>query len=385
MERLSQEIEEIFTFEPLIMDALNHSVTDQHVRVLAMMFKLGGYTTLNVLTKKLAIAQPTVSKRVAELEDMGFIRKNSELKPKVLVLLLTVEDLKTRLNLKITSQRAASSFLQEISQIKDKQAIIDAFNKAIKLLYPNEELIAKMIVFTYLHGTIQRNDLIKLIDPSGKTIMKLNRDIDVILTLYPTIFNTIYYKYQKSSTFIQPRLPLDSFAKARLILLESIHYNQNLLLERIGQFIGIEFDAIIPHQPLPSIPDIEHRINTCLKYYETVKIIDNSIYQNRFVNGGLLELIASSNHFTNNHNLKMLTNHSISIPSNMILSQIKQKPITEPINRDYITRDFIIFEEHGCLVIPSKVSSPPYYHIAPKFTKTISNIFNTNWRSTNAV
>ncbi|MHA2295654.1 MAG: hypothetical protein ACXAEU_24765 [Candidatus Hodarchaeales archaeon] len=44
-----------------------------------MMFKLGGFTTLNVLTEKLSIAQPTVSNRVSELEEMSYIRKNPSL------------------------------------------------------------------------------------------------------------------------------------------------------------------------------------------------------------------------------------------------------------------------------------------------------------------
>lgn len=385
MERLSQDIEENFAFEPVIMDALNHSVTDQHVRVLAMMFKLGGYTTLNVLTKKLAIAQPTVSNRVTELENIGYLRKNSELKPKVLVLLLTVEDLKTRLNLNIATQRNAASFLQEVSQIKDKQVIKDVLFKAMKALYPGGDLMAKMVAFTYLHNTLPRNELIKLVSSSEKAIMKLDREVDVILTSHPNIFNTIYYKYQKSGTFIQPRLPLDSFARSRLTILESIHHYQNILLERMAQLIGIDFESIIPHQPLPTIPEIKQRINTCLKYYKTIKIIDNSIYQNRFLNGEILKLIASRNHFTSNHKIKLLTNHSIRIPSNILSSQIEQRSIIKAINRDYITRDFIIFEDHGCLVFPSQVNSPPYYYIAPQFTETVSNIFNSNWRSNNAV
>jgi DNA-binding MarR family transcriptional regulator len=385
LERLSQDIEEAFTFEPLIMDALNHSLSDQHVRVLAMMFKLGGYTPLNVLTRKLAIAQPTVSNKVADLEKMGYIRKNSELKPKVLVLLLTVEDLITKCNLNRTAQQNAASFLQEASRIRNKKVIGDAIFKAINVLYPGEDLMAKMVAFTYLHNTLPRNKLIKLVCSSEKGIMKLDREVDIILTSHPNIFNTIYYKYQKSGTFIQPRLPLDSFAKNRLLVLESIYDHQNVLLERLSQLIGIEYDAIIPHQPLPSIPEIEQRVSTCLKYYRTIKIIDNSIYQNKYSNEGILKLLASSNHFTSNHKLKILTNHSIHDSSSILSSQIEQRSITKAINRDYISRDFIIFEDHGCLIIPSNVSNPPYYHIAPQFTKTVSDIFNTHWRNENAI
>jgi len=385
LETLSQDIEEIIAFEPLIMNALDHNVTDQHVRVLAMMFKLGGYTTLNVLTKKLAIAQPTVSNRVTDLETMGYIRKNSELKPKVLVLLLTIEDLKKKLNHKILLQRNAAAFLQEISRIKNKQVLKDTIFKAMKKLYPGEDLISKMIAFSYLHHSLSRNELLKLVTSSEKAIAKLDRKIDIILTSHPHIFNTIYYKYQKSETFIQPRLPLDSFAKSRLYWLESIHQNQNELLERMAELIGTEFDAIIPHQPLLSIPEIEHRINTCLRYYKIVKIIDNSIFKNRFVNGGILNLIASSNHFSNKHKLKVLISHSINIPSSILSSQVEQKTITKTINRDYRTRDFIIFENHGCLVIPLKESNPPYYNVAPQFTKTISDVFTTNWRTVDVI
>lgn len=385
LETLTQDIEEIFAFEPLIMDALNHTVSDQHVRVLAMMFKLGGYTTLNVLTDKLGIAQPTVSNRVSNLENMGYIRKNSELKPKVLVLLLTGEELKTRLHQKIETQRNAASFLQEASRIRNKKVIKNALFKATSSLYPGENLMAKIVAFTYIHNTLPRNKLIKLVSSSKKSTMKLDRELDIILTSHPDIFNVIYYKYQKRGTFIQPRLPLDSFAKIRIKLLESIHQYQNRLLEKMAQLIGIEYDAIIPHQPLPSIIEIEQRINTCLKYYKTIRIIDNSIYQNRFTNGELLEIIASRNNFTSEHKLKILTKHSIRIPSSIRSSQIEQRPKIKTLHRDYISRDFIIFEDHGCLIIPSKVSNPPYYHIAPQFTKTVSDIFNTHWRNENAI
>ncbi|UCE14747.1 MAG: hypothetical protein JSV04_06095, partial [Candidatus Heimdallarchaeota archaeon] len=105
---LSSNIKDIIRFEPLLVDLLEPKINEQHARILAMMFQLGGYTTLNVLTKKLLMAQPTVSNRVAELVEMGgFLRKNSELMPIALVLLLSVDDLELLLRNRIAAYQDA--------------------------------------------------------------------------------------------------------------------------------------------------------------------------------------------------------------------------------------------------------------------------------------
>ena len=75
-----------------MIDILEDNITEQHARILALLFNLGGYTTLNVLTNLIGIAQPTVSIRVDELVKMGYIRKNTELMPIALVLLLHLDD-----------------------------------------------------------------------------------------------------------------------------------------------------------------------------------------------------------------------------------------------------------------------------------------------------
>ena len=73
---LASPLKDTAVYEPFFMDHDNE-INEQHARILALMFKLGGYTTLNVLTDHLAIAQPTVSVRVEELVEKGLIRKNT--------------------------------------------------------------------------------------------------------------------------------------------------------------------------------------------------------------------------------------------------------------------------------------------------------------------
>ncbi len=70
-------MKEISRFEPLFMDLLEDDINEQHARILVMMFRLGGFTTLNLLTDFLPfLSQPTVSIRVAELVNKGYLRKN---------------------------------------------------------------------------------------------------------------------------------------------------------------------------------------------------------------------------------------------------------------------------------------------------------------------
>ncbi|MFW9995767.1 MAG: hypothetical protein ACFFD4_27255 [Candidatus Odinarchaeota archaeon] len=384
MQGLSSDIKESIAFEPLIADVLTH-VNNQHVRILTMMFKLGGYTTLNVLTEKLAIAQPTVSNRVAELEEMGYLRKNSEMKPKALVLLLGAADLEILLKKRIEARHNAAGFLQELSGIRNIKLLEATFLQAMDTLYPGDNRMARMIAFTYLYQLLPVKKLIKLVSSTNGDVKKLSREIGVVIDTHPEIFQVIYQKHQKASTFIQPRLPLDLFVKSRLVILEAIHVHYEILLGHLKQLMVANYDSIIPHQLLQGIPEIKRRIDTCLKYYKTVRIIDNSIYRKRVDAEGIIELLIASENFEDTHEIMILSNHAVEVPESVKPSQIEHRSLKPPINRDYLFRDFVIFDNHGCLVFPSQGESVPYYNIAPQFTKTVLNIFNTYWSDSDAV
>jgi len=135
------DMKEILRFKPLFMDILGekkYKVNEQHAIILAMMFKLRGYTNLDILTNLLSIAQPTVSIRVNELVKWGLVRKNMELLPKVLVLLLSIEDLRILEQNKLEKQKNAAHFIQRISKIHSKKNVAETFIKAIQVLFPNE-------------------------------------------------------------------------------------------------------------------------------------------------------------------------------------------------------------------------------------------------------
>ena len=368
---------EITRFEPLFIDLLPDGITEQHARILVMMFRLGGFTTLNLLTDFLPFfSQPTVSIRVAELVDKGYLRKNPELMPMALVLMLDTKNLEFQLRSRMEAQQNAVRFLLKTLKIKTKSTLKELFIQALQALFPKEEPLAKLIAYLYLHQILARDDLYRLVGFNGEDSKKKSLVYDDIITSHPNLFHIIYKKQkQKKEMFIQPRLPLNSFAKNRITYLESLYSYYMKLLSELGNFLTGEYEAIIPHQLLNFPSEIKFKIEVCLKHYKTIRIIDNSIYVDKEGMDGVLRLITDRQNFSPDHKVFLLANTDIQIPENVNQSQIELYPLKTDIPHDFKSRDFILFEEHGCLVFPSQSNAIPYYNIAPRFTGNILEIF----------
>jgi hypothetical protein len=190
--------------------------------------------------------------------------------------------------------------------------------------------------------------------------------------------------------FIQPRLPLELFAKNRLSYLESLNTYYEELLMKLNSFLSEEYDSITPHQLLKYPSEIRHRINTCLRNYSTIRIIDNAICQEK-LGTTLLELLTRSKQFgtTNRkgekqkkqeHKIYILSREEIIIPKSIDSLQIEYKRLKTDINRDFMARDFICFDNHGCLVFTNIPNAVPYYNITPRFTEQVLSIFKSNWK-----
>ncbi|MHA2225924.1 MAG: hypothetical protein ACXAC8_12005 [Candidatus Hodarchaeales archaeon] len=373
------ELNEIVRFEPILIDLLD-DINEQHSRILVMMFRLGGFTTLNVLTDYLSFAQPTVSIRVAELVNKGYLRKNTELMPMALVLLLSISDLKFTLNKRFEAQQNAVRFLQKVSKIRNKHVIMDTFVQAMHILHPKEEKLARMIAFTYLYQFLSRDELYQLVGFFEKEPEKITIEYDSIIASHNEIFHVAYRKHQKKEMFVQPRFPLNLFMRNKLVYLESLNQHYQSLLEELGNFMTGEYMSIIPHQLLNYPSEVKLKVETCLKHYSDIKIIDNSIYQNKEGTEGILNLITNRQQFSSDHKVMVLANNEVSIPKSVDQSQIEHNFIRDELSRDYKSRDFVIFGEHGCLVFPSQPNAVPYYNIAPMFTTNVLKIFKSNWR-----
>ncbi|MHA1944534.1 MAG: MarR family transcriptional regulator [Candidatus Hodarchaeales archaeon] len=393
MVSLLSPLKDTAAYEPFFMDILNNNIGEQHARILALMFKLGGYTTLNVLTDSLEIAQPTVSVRVEELVKLGLIRKNTELMPMVLVLNLRIEDLAITLERRVSSQLNAVEFLLKAARIDDKTKIKDTFLHAIQVLFPNQQTLSDMVSLVYLNQVIARDDLYKKLKPNEKITKYSYMDYDSFILNHHDLFHVLFGKQRKNEMFIQPRLPLDLFAQNRLAYLKSLKLHYTSLVTSLQSFLSAEYSAITPYQLLKYPSDVKKKVDTCLKNYSTIRIIDNAIYQRK---GGpsILELLTESAYFgtTNKkgvqkqeHQLFVLSHEKPSILKKLKSKQIQYQPIKDAINRDYIARDFIIFEHHGCLVVPSIPDTLPYYNIAPQFTETSLNVFESNWKEQYAI
>jgi hypothetical protein len=362
-------MKEILRFKPLFMDILGkekYKINEQHALILAMMFKLRGYTNLDILTNLLSIAQP------------GLIRKNMELLPKVLVLLLSIEDLRMLNQRKLEKQKNAARFIQRISEIHNKRNAAETFIKAIHVLFPNDSDLGLIIALSFLYKTISRDQLYSLIELHIENKIKVKKAYDTILLSHPEFFHLIYKKH-KEKMLIQPKLPLESFVKVRLTYCETLSRYYNDLLIELNAFLTGELVSISPYQLLHYDSEIKSRIDRCLRHYSNIKIIDNSIYQDEN-RKGLLGLLTESNCFTHDHKIKIFSAKKISIPRSLDQGQYMHQPLKKDIGRDFKTRDFIMFDNHGCLVYPSQANSTPYYNIAPRFLKTISRIFDSNWR-----
>ncbi|MFX0123894.1 MAG: hypothetical protein ACFFAE_09670 [Candidatus Hodarchaeota archaeon] len=382
------EMKEISRFEPLFIDLAEDDINEQHARILVMMFRLGGYTTLNILTDYLPFfSQPTVSIRVAELVNRGYIRKNPELMPMALVLMLSIKALESQLIKKFEAQQNAFRFLLKTLRISNKFSIKEMFIQAIQTLFPKrkkseelfskEEVLPRIVAFTYLYQILPRNELYELVYRQ-MCPDKIAKEYDTIITSHPEIFHIVYKKHQYKETLIRPQLPLDSFVKNRLTFLESLYSYYKKLLSELGNFLTGEYESIIPHQLLSYPSEIKFKIEICLKHYKTIRIINNSVYGDKEGTSGILSLIINRENFTPDHKVLILANTDIQIPDNVDQAQIQVYPMKDNIPRDYKSRDFILFENHGCLVFPSQPDAIPYYNIAPRFTSNVLNMFRGN-------
>jgi hypothetical protein len=386
MSSSSQLLESPFLYEPLLIDLFKDEINEQHAKILALMFELGGYTTLNIVTDRLCIAQPTISVRVEELVKKKLLRKNTELMPMALVLLLDNEKLSFLINRRIKTQRNAVEFLNKASTFKNLHSIKDTFIQAIHVLYPNQQVLANMISSVYLHQIILKDELFRMIHPDKNLGRNIIHEYDSILSSSQDVLNV--GKYRKSEIFVQPRLPLELFVKNRLIYLETLTDYYNNLLVSLRELSSREYVSIIPHQQLNYPSEVKKKIDICLKNYATVRVIDNGIYQKES-GKTILELLVNNEHFgfTNKkgirkekHQLYIITHNERGQPKSQKISQVYRQISPKDLNHDYRTRDFIIFGNHGCIVFSSVPNIVPYYNISPRFITQLLHTFKSIWK-----
>jgi DNA-binding MarR family transcriptional regulator len=382
-------IQDIFSVEPLFLDIFR-DINEQHARILAMMFKIGGYTTLNILTKLVGIAQPTVSVRVQELVDKGFLRKNPELMPIVLVLLISTEDIKHALDERMRVQRNVIEFLEKVSVLKNKQIIEESLIRAFNVIFPHSPKLAKLLAYVYLEEKITREELYNLVrkleNKNEKDKGFSDRVFDSIIDAHKDWFQI---NRQKKQFYIKSVIPLDVFAKTRLDFIElKTAYYASRLLTQLESSMTVEYESIIPHQILQYPSEINLKLKSCLRHYRNIKIIDNGICMGKEDGESLLNLIlknkrvfrpSKSENKKNQFRINLLKSQQIDIPEVPTNVTIKQKIIIGDIPPDFLLRDFLIFDKNGCLVYPKNPQQQPYYNISPLYVSTVLNFFKQKW------
>jgi DNA-binding MarR family transcriptional regulator len=391
MPELSSHVQEILPIESFLSNILP-DLNEQHARVLAMIFRLGGYTTLNLLTKLLGIAQSTVSVRVQELVDQGYLRKNPELMPITLVMLATIEDLKQALGTLSSTQRNAAKFLEKSSKLQNKQLVEKFFTHAFDVLFPQSPKLAKLITWTYMKEIISRKELydrVRMLEQKEEKEKGFSdRVFDSIIEAHNEWFQTIR---QKKETYIKPVYPLDLYSKIRMDILREKHSYYSDLLHQIEQFMNVEYESIIPHQSIAYPSEVKLKIKSCMRHYNDLKIIDNGIYPTRgdlSKNGEtLLMLILKNDRLLklNDYKIEILTQKIIDLPEIPSNVRIDQKLLKGDVLQDYRLRDFLLFEKNGCLVVPQNLKQSSYYNISPIYISTILEFFVSKWRKSDVI
>ncbi len=380
MSQLSKHLKTTVPFEPLIMDALsigNNGITEQHARILASLFKLGGYTTLNVLVSLVKFAQPTVSLRVQELEDYGYLRKNPEMIPTPLVMDITPNELRERLNWRSKTQSNAMEFLLKLhTEGIQYSTVQDTFIKAFRILFPHNQDLANLLAYTYIYPNLSREKIFELLKSEEEKPSKVYEEL---LTTRGDIFHVVHRKKKKSDINLRPRLPLTKLLEYHKFYLDTLNNHYHSQLEDLDEFMVREYDSFIPHQYLNFLSEIKAKIGMCLRHYSQIKVISNGILEKKFPDNKLLQIIAEREEITTNHTLSILTTEDINNLENLDKNQYRIKKIEVPRQRDFSTRDFIIFENRGCLIIPERFDSQPYYYIGPRFMSTMNQYFDSEW------
>ena len=389
MPELPSHIQEIIPIEALLLD-IYQDLNEQQARVLAMIFRLGGYTTLNLLTKLLGIAQSTVSVRVQELVDQGYLRKNPELMPNVLVLMTSIDELKQALERLHSNQENAIRFLEKTSILSNKQLVKEKFLHAFDTLIPHSPKLAQLITWVYMKEIISRDELYDLVrEKEGKEETEKgfsNRVFDSIIDANDEWFQVIR---QKKETFIRPKYPLELYSKIRMDILSNKQAYYDELVEEIESFMTVEYESIIPYQTMVYPSEIKVKLKSCMRHYQYLRIIDNGIYQTRddlSKNGeNLLQLILKNERLLklNDYKIDILTKNLIDLPKTPENIIIEQKLMKGSIIQDYQSRDFLLFENNGCLVVPQDPKYPSYYNISPLYVSTVSEFFNAKWKEKN--
>ncbi|MHA1990408.1 MAG: helix-turn-helix transcriptional regulator [Candidatus Hodarchaeales archaeon] len=377
---IEEELKEISKFEPLLMQLLEPRINEQEARILSLIFRNGGYIPLNSISQRIGIAQPTVSNRVKDLTNKGFLRKNEELMPIVLVLLINCDKLKEYLESKKLSLKNAVLFLEKSKELVKDLKIQEMTERALNHLFPEDNIMSKIILEISKNKIISRDVLYSNIFVGEKIDQKTKEKVDLLIQNNNDFIQTVYKKFQKKEMFFCMKIPIGSIIEIRTLHLNKTYNYYFALLDELKDFMKQDYDSLLPIQLLQFPSDLKLRIDICLKKYQNISVLLNSINRKIGKDSNILDFLTESKEFNKDHSIKILSSKKTELKSNLKTTQIKFKELTSKLSRDYSVRDIILFDNHGCIVIPPSNQSFPYYNISPRFIKSVTNIFKENWK-----
>jgi len=189
----------------------------------------------------------------------------------------------------------------------------DTILRAFQVLYPGIECLPEILTWLYTNGLLSRFDLLNSIGFDKKN-PKHVRLFDETVNRYSDLIQIFFRKYRKNDTYYRYKIPLHMLAKNRFNYLQLLRDYFASLLSKLEDYTAIDYNSLIPHQLLNYPSDMKLKVNSCLKHYSTVNVLDNSVFNYHGDNDGILSLIASSEEFTGEHGILLLANNPVKIP-----------------------------------------------------------------------
>ena len=433
-------------YEPLIIDLLG--LKELEARVVTAMLLHGGYSTMKTLQDELDFKQSVMSDICNQLIKKNLLRKNQELVPVPLILLLDVAQLLLIYNQKRQLQINAANMLKKIAvqdnytigfsdvvlvhwkfysdvsekhfvhekneylyigsgeeippAIKQKfqtisnitrypREILDALVKmnigdieyftipltvirendtpvlssyaemtildishytdesnvniihAFEDLFAPFKLLAHILAYLYIYKSLKKKQLLSLLN---KDLPHNEQTYNVVLASYEDLIYTFNYK----EVFIQPKLALEGLVNYRLAHLEVLNNHISQLFTQLQKFSSLLPVEKIPIGKINYSIFLTKRLNSCLKFYNTVFIVFNKGYAVLKENIGVIKEIIESPSFSSQHNVVIFTNQSISRTDIMHATHNQLRPDQIQLHRltgnmpvEYTNQDVICF------------------------------------------
>ena len=241
---------------------------------------------------------------------------------------------------KVSSSYAEMTIL-DISHYTDESN--NKFIRAFEDLFSPFKLLAHILAYLYIHKSLKKKQLLSLLN---KDIPHNEQTYNVVLAS----FEDLIYSFNYKEVYIQPKLSLEELVNYRLANLEILNKHFGQLFTQLQKFRSLLPVEKIPIGKINYSIFLTKRLNSCLKFYNTIFILFNkgySVYKEKI---GVIKEIIESPNFSLQHKVIIFTSQSISMSditnitnSPVEPNQIQLYKLSEKLPAKYNNQDLICF------------------------------------------